>query len=629
MKNISIQTILYSILLLIVVFCACSYTFDSKLFLGGDNANYYVLAKSIAAGEGYTNFHMPGAVAANHFPPGYSFLMSLFMRLGIDSMNAMKILNGILLFLFSLVFFKVSTKLTQNKILSLVVTCIVVLNKHLLEYSTIMMSEISFLLFSTLTVLLFLNVREKEYKLKSIWFILFVLSLTASIYIRTQGITLIFAFIVVALIEKKFIFLGATLALTLLLLAPWQVRSNRLGGNSYTKQLMKVNPYKHDSPDMNFSHWLTRFGKNTKRYVSKEIPTSIFPSIEVKYNNPETGKPFPSKLKNWVVGIGSILLVILGIWYTKKYRWLMYAFFAATLGVLLLWPDVWYGVRFFIPLIPFSILFLVLGIYFLLSLVIKRKETLNSPKIALAFSILAFAHIKPMQKLKEKAENRNAPNWENFLKMAEWSNKNLKEDAVICSRKPTLFYVQSKTKVTSFPSTPNRNEMLDFFDESGVTHVIMEQLGFSQTGRYLYPVIQAENQKFKLVHSLGANLGKDKNGKQIPTRKGVWLYEYKPEFGYSGEYKDGKRDGKGVFKSQNGVVIDGMWVQDTLQGLGKLTNPNKSVFEGKWEKGRKNGKFYITNPDNSIYEVYYVNDTIQKEGYLVDKKRNRIKPINL
>lgn len=625
--NKTLNSFLYFVGLLIVVGYTYAYIFDAKLFLGGDNANYYVLAKSLANGEGYTNFHMPGMRPANHFPPGYSFIMSLVMRLGIDSINAMKILNGVLLFCFSLTFFKLSSKLTKNTLLSFVVTCLVLLNKHILEYSTIMMSEISFLLFSTLSVLLFLKVKSDNYKLKSIWFILLILAVTSSIYIRTQGITLVCAFAVMTIIEKKYLFFSVTLIGIFLLLAPWQMRSSNLGGNAYTKQLLKVNPYSPDSPKMDFSHWVKRFGKNTKRYVSKEIPTSMFPSVQVKYVNAQTGKLIPSTLKNWLIGIFSIILVILGIWHCKKYRLLMYAFFVSTLGILLLWPDVWFGVRFFIPLIPFSILFFILGIYFLLGLIIKKKQVLNSPKIAIAFSLFALVNVKPIQQLKQKKEGKNAPNWENFLDVAEWSRKNLKEDAVITSRKPTIFYVKSRRKVSGFPSTPNRNEVLDYFDENGITHVVLEQLGFQQTAKYLAPVVQAENQKFKLVYSLGATIKKDKNGKEIPITKGVWLYEYNPEFGYSGEYKNGKRDGKGVFKTKNGHLIDGMWKQDTLHGVGKYINPDKTIFEGKWEKGKKDGKFYIIKPDSTIYEAYYKNDVMKKDGFLVNKERKRIKAI--
>ena len=54
--------------------------FDTKIDVGGDNAGYYILGKSISSGLGYTDIHLPNANPANHFPPGYPIILSVFMN---------------------------------------------------------------------------------------------------------------------------------------------------------------------------------------------------------------------------------------------------------------------------------------------------------------------------------------------------------------------------------------------------------------------------------------------------------------------------------------------------------------------------------------------------------------------
>ena len=46
-----------------------------------DDAQYVILAKSLAGGEGYRFLNLPGSPAATHFPPGYPLLLALLWKL--------------------------------------------------------------------------------------------------------------------------------------------------------------------------------------------------------------------------------------------------------------------------------------------------------------------------------------------------------------------------------------------------------------------------------------------------------------------------------------------------------------------------------------------------------------------
>src|SRR6185436_3223086 len=46
-----------------------------------DDAQYLILAKALASGDGYRFINLPGAPAATHFPPGYPLLLALLWKL--------------------------------------------------------------------------------------------------------------------------------------------------------------------------------------------------------------------------------------------------------------------------------------------------------------------------------------------------------------------------------------------------------------------------------------------------------------------------------------------------------------------------------------------------------------------
>ena len=130
-------------------------SFDRKVHLGGDNAGYYIYGKSIAKGEGYKAIHTKDKVRANHFPPGYPALIAVVMKTFSGKIDTIKSANGFFMWAALFALFFLFRALTKNIHLSFVACMLTLLNFHMLEYSTIMMSEISFVLFSVLSLLLF------------------------------------------------------------------------------------------------------------------------------------------------------------------------------------------------------------------------------------------------------------------------------------------------------------------------------------------------------------------------------------------------------------------------------------------------------------------------------------------
>jgi len=73
---------------------------------------------------------------------------------------------------------------------------------------------------------------------------------------------------------------------------------------------------------------------------------------------------------------------------------------------------------------------------------------------------------------------------------------------------------------------------------------------------------------------------------------------------YEGEWKNGKRDGYGIFVSEDGTY-DGMWVADKQTGNGTKSWVEGDRYVGNWEGNRRYGYGVYTWPSGSMYDGYW------------------------
>jgi hypothetical protein len=614
----------YFILIIFVFILVYPYVFNAKLFLGGDNASYYSLARGIAEKfEYYTSFS-PIPVPNNHYPPGYPFILAIAIKIGVTSLTGLKILSGLFLLGSSILAYLLAFRFTQNRLFSALIAVATLFNMHLLEYGSITMSEVPFLFFILLTFYAFIRFVDNQFKLKSWSFYLTVFGVLAVVYIRTQGIAVIGAFLFYLLLNKQFK-VSAVLTLCFIIgYLPWQIRSASLGGSTYVQQLLRVDPYLSDSKKMEFSDWGTRIKNNAVRYVSKEIPSLIFPVKPTVYNDPKSGDPVPASGVQWVIGFVVIGFSLFGIWRLNQLRWLLLSFFGANFVIFLLWPDVWFGIRFILPLAPLILIVFFIGIKFFLELLSKHDFIQSGkiyPVLMVPYLLINFPTIKILHL---KAEANHAPNWANYLYVGEWAKDKLKRTDVVVTRKPELFYFVADTKTKTFIYTDELDTLKADFELNKVTHVVFEQLGFSQTGKFLYPLLLKEPDRFELLYSLGSRDAVDAKGNKVKTQDGVWLYAYHLDRGYFGSYKNGLKEGSGKYVYSNGDTFEGSWVNDTIEGTGTYLQKNGQFLKGEWKKGKREGKFIITSADKKqIIESYWKSNEIEPMGYFIDSLGNR------
>jgi len=478
---------------IIIVFAGVyAYIYDSKIDLNGDNANYYMLGQALHQGEGYVSMNSIYKTPNNHFPPGYPVILSILYFFS-DSFASVKFLNALFLLGGLLLSLMLIREVSGDKIAWISIPFLL-LNVHFLKYSTMMMTEMPFLFFSLLSFWFFLKGHKEQnrgsYLFYAVAFIFFIISF----YIRTLGIAILAAYGLVLLFEwkAKWKILAAYIIGFIICYAPWFIRGKNLGGNSYLKQLLMINPYRPELGEAGISNFVLRFFTNLGRYISREIPEVLFPYKDFNY------KEAVSAIE-WIVGTMIIVIVVWGIIKLGRHRKLIIGYMTATFAVLLIWPDVWVGIRFVLPTLPFIILLFLNGLY---SIFKTLQKKINIPIPTWISLVLILPFIGEISDLNAKSKSGYTSKWENYFKIAKAIKAEGNSNIVISCRKPTLFYLYSGTHTTGYKYTLDDQEFLADLELRRVDYVVLEQLGYSSTFRYLYPAIQKNPERFENVSHL-------------------------------------------------------------------------------------------------------------------------------
>jgi len=569
--------------------------FDKKIDLNGDNVNYYILGQALEQGKGFSDIHRSNERAHTHFPPGYPAIIAVTSKLFSSDIPFIKKTNGFFLLASVMLLFLIVYQITQNVHLSFIVALFTILNYNLLHYSVIMMSEIPFLFFTLLSLHVLTKVNFQKTLSKNYLFFLAILLVAASYYIRSMGLALFASIALYLLVKRYWQYLITFVAGFTALIIPWTIRSKSLGGSSYIGQLIRKNPYRSELGNMELMDWPVRFWNNFERYVTREIPSGVFNYIGAPNYKTEITS------SEWIIGLLILAVMLFGLFRLKKFRLLITLYFTCSFGILLLWPDAWFGIRFSLPLVPLFLLTFLTGMYELVIMVLTITKTLpSSPVITLSPLIFLFAipsFAEPNKKLEEFTEKPYDARYQNYFDVAKWAKLNTPEKAVISCRKDQLFYVFSNRYSIGYGNSLDAEKFIEDLVAKQVDYVVVDQLGYSSTGRYLVPVVQKYNAKFKVVYQL--------------KNPDTYLLKFNPGIGYFGEFKDNKRNGQGKFIFETGQVYQGEWKDGMRSGIGTFTLADGRYYVGTWSLDKMNGDFEFYNADGSlIQQMRYENNRI-------------------
>ncbi len=463
--------------------------FQTELSTIGDNAQFVVLAKALATGEGFREINSPLQPIHRKFPIGFPALLAIFYPF--FHLNPLG--YKIVVFLFSILGMGLIYRWFEDEpaVFLFPLLLLLVLNLKIHEYNSLILSEVPFLTFVVLGFVLF---REWERRKKHLHFIFALLSFGVAYYLRSAGLVLFPAVIIYLLIRKNYRLVIEGALFAALLVAPWQIWLSTHGGSSYLNQLLMKNPYSPALGKISLAELFTqRLPNNAISYFLTFFPETILPVFK-QYQGQQ---PTLFGLLGFLLSGAVLSGFLLNFWK----RWdLKGWYFLGTLGTIALWPEVWASERFIFGIIPLILFYFLYAIHRLS----RKLAGKGSPHAFFNFTVATYLVLLLLLHLNfRNPQTIYYSDWQNYRQCARWIKTHTPTEAVVSCRKPYLAYLWSNRRTVGIPRTSNDREVYRRFETNRVTHIIYDLFFWSATTRrYLTPVIQSHRKDFKIVYAL-------------------------------------------------------------------------------------------------------------------------------
>lgn len=460
---------------------------------GGDNAGYITLAHSLLERGAYLELWDPQEPVHTKYPPVFPLLLAGAMALGVKGwagLKAVPFLSTLLAGLFTFLW----VRGRAGGMMGAGVALILAFSDGVLYYSRWILSDPTFLAL-TLGALWALEKGEGgegngsgedtgagrwgDGKVpvgdgapgpRRLWLGLGFALVILAYFTRSAGLPLVAATLIWLGMRRWWRPMMAFAVAFVLPAFFWWLRGRRVGGNDYVSEFWLLDPYRPELGRAGPGDLALRIWENLASYATNLIPEGIVGG---------QGPLLP------VLGLALVALALLG-WGRCILRRPRVAelFFPLYAGLMVLWPQVWSGDRFALPLIPLLLFYAGTGLLFLLPGIrpFSRNLILGS-----AFLILVLPAARNWGNEVHAAgacrslTARGDPwacqpvNIREYVLMATWAGENLPEGAATVTRKPRIFFVLSGVKTLSLPLTTDVDTFLARAEAKGARYLTVDR----------------------------------------------------------------------------------------------------------------------------------------------------------
>jgi Dolichyl-phosphate-mannose-protein mannosyltransferase len=502
-------------LLIAVAVCANAVAFDTRLNTNGDNAQYLILAESILAGKGLAHVNTPNAEPHTKYPFLYPLALAGVLAVLPGALVAAKLVStlagiGSVLLVFLL------WRARGSPVVALGAALATAVSPHILEFSHITLAEVPYLFLSLATLFAIERaLAAKEDRWPQLALVL--LGIMASYYTKSVGLALAVAAPVAFALRRRF---RAALILLIgfgALSFPWYLRNKEVGQeNLYLDYFLMRDPYRENSGTITPPEFAKRIGVNVVKYERFFLPNGFVPQAF-------TGMPGAPAVEGLVFFV-PLALAAVGIASAMRRGYVATELYVIVFLVMIhMWPDVWSGTRFFLPLLPLLFAYALAGAERIAARVALRGATGGarahadtsakspadalphaSPPAARAAALLAAAlliAVSAIATVQERAGRRGyTPDWANFFAAAEWIRANTPPEAIVSSRSSYILYWKTHRKTVGYRFTEEPEAVWQDLMQSGARYVLVDTFFWTgTTGRYLVPALEAHRDRWRPV----------------------------------------------------------------------------------------------------------------------------------
>lgn len=486
---------------------------------GGDNAAYISLADALAEGEGYVERWEPGAPNHTKYPPVFSGLLALLLLFGAERWVTLKLVAAA-----AGVVTVVATWLWARRRLpeglAAAAALATGLSYTLLYHTRYVLSDVPFLGFTMLALWLLQPIREDTCALepspstepKNLPLPLFTVAtlfVGLAYFTRSAGLPLLLAFLAALAAAGAWRRLGASAVVLGALAAWWTLRPGSEQGE-YGSEFFLIDPYDPAAGRIGLGDLVGRGVANAEAYLTAHLPTAI------------AGPGAPG----WVAVLVLVLVVLALVGWGLAIRpvegrrpAVAELFLPLYLGVVLVWPEIWSGDRFALPLVP------ILLVYALEALrwgartwggsSAAKWATLAPTFVLVAVLAAAAPSVRALAADGDTCagiiQDRNA--WTcagagtyELVQAARWSAANLPEGAAVLARKPRIFHLESGLVSRVFPFLSDPGALFGAAEEVGADYLLLDRVA-PQALRFLGPTLLAQPDRFCSLRSFSVARG--------------------------------------------------------------------------------------------------------------------------
>lgn len=447
----------------VVVFGA----FNPAPHTGGDNAGYVSLGYAMLTTGSYTETFDPAGLPHTKYPPVFPALLALLMWLGARTWVALKSTAA-----FSTVAAASFAYLWAARRIgpwpALGVALLFGASSAVVYYSHWVLSDPIFLAL-TMVALWALDRGYGADGPVAGWLVLGVLATGLAYFTRSAGLPLVVAVLGWLAWGRRWRpFVAAALTIGVPALAWWA--RGRGAPTSYSTEFWMVDPYQPALGTIGPAGLVPRSLQNLSAYVLGHGPAGIVGARGA-----------------WVSVLGVLLVV------AALYGWIRAArarvgpaevFLPLYAGLILLWPPVWSGDRFALPLYPLVLYYGTLALRDLAARVPPLPGNLLVAGLVMAMALPATASwVRAVGDARACADVVAAegpfacygPRVAAFVTAGEWTGSGLPSGAAVLTRKPRIFYVLSGVPSRTFPFDTDPARLLSVAEEAGAEYVLLDE----------------------------------------------------------------------------------------------------------------------------------------------------------
>lgn len=465
--------------------------FDPTPHTGGDNAAYITLARSLLEHGAYLELYDPATPPHTQYPPVFPGMLALALLVGLRPWIGLKLLI-VACSAAAVAFSYLWLRRRRRPELALRVGVLLAVSPGVLDLSHWVLSDVPFWLLTLMALWAF----ERLPPGRRGRFAFAIAATVLAYFTRSAGLPLVLAAAGWFALRRRWRELGV-LALAFVPLAlVWWLRARAAGGVDYVDQFWMVNPYRPDLGRIGALDLFERVIDNDARYLKRHLPILLW------------------GFEGTAAFVLSIILVVLAVfgWVERLRRPAVAELFLALyVGLLFVWPAVWSGERFLLPVLP--LLLAYAGESVLRIAGWWRRAA--APRVAIAAGLVTLALMLPalaagmrlgftctQRYLRGDTYPCLSREWADLFTLAEWSRTNLPDDAAVLSRKPRLFYVLSGHPGRNFPLSREPDDFFRAALDARARYVVYDHVD-DLADLYLGPVLLRRPDAFCVMRSLG------------------------------------------------------------------------------------------------------------------------------